>query len=275
MLDADDVVGRRPLRPESLVQPVQRRRHRAVLLAQPLDELHREGGRQRRPLEAREAPGGRRHGPVVADAEQLVGQGVGFLAHRAPAHDALRQAPKVLHQHDAQRDGDRPQLADRQRLDALVGVHEPAEHLGIEAAVGVRDEGPGDAVDTRIAGQGPLGQLGQLPIEPGGRSSRISRSCSSTTWKLSTSHSAAGTIARSSRMALAITRYDSRRTRPLSSTRGSNRRPRLDRVMTGWAAARLSACCSRRSTPKSSARMGFSMTGGALSMLTPTWWLPG
>ena len=167
MLDADDVVGRRALRPESLIEPVQRRRDRAVLLAQALDQLHRKGGRQRGPLEAREAPGGRRHGPVVADAEQLVGQGVGFLAHRAPAHDTLGQAPEVLHQHDAQRDGYRPQLTDHQWLHALVGVHESTEHLGVEAAVGMRHEGPGDSVDSRIPGQWPLGQLGQLPIEPG------------------------------------------------------------------------------------------------------------
>ncbi len=50
---------------------------------------------------AREAPRVRRHGPVVADAEQLVGQRVGFLSHRAPANDALGQAPEVLHEHDA------------------------------------------------------------------------------------------------------------------------------------------------------------------------------
>src|SRR5881397_328307 len=94
-----------------------------------------------------------------------------------------------------------------------------------------------------------------LPI---GKSSRISRSCSSTTWKLSTSHSAAGAIARPSRTASAITRYASRSTRPLSSTRGNSRRPFSDSLMTCWAAARLSACCSRRSTPKSSARIGSS-----------------
>src|SRR5206468_3528101 len=59
-------------------------------------------------------------------------------------------------------------------------------------------------------------------------------------WKLSTNHSAAGVIARSSRMALAIARYASRSTRPLSSTRGNSRRPFSNSLMTGWAAARLS-----------------------------------
>src|SRR2546422_314076 len=84
-------------------------------------------------------------------------------------------------------------------------------------------------------------------------------------WKLSTNHSAAGVIARSSRMALAIARYASRSTRPLSSTRGNSRRPFSNSLMTGWAAARLSACCSRRSTPKSSARIGSSNSCGANS----------
>src|SRR3989454_6245268 len=31
----------------------------------------------------------------------------------------------------------------------------------------MRDERPGDSVDARIACEGPLGQLGQLPIEAG------------------------------------------------------------------------------------------------------------
>src|SRR5256886_17450350 len=42
--------------------------------------------------------------------------------------------------------------------------------------------------------------------------------------------------------------------------------------MTGWAAARLSACCSRRSTPKSSARIGSSNGCGANSA---EGWAPG
>src|SRR5207253_7281684 len=41
--------------------------------------------------------------------------------------------------------------------------------------------------------------------------------------------------------------------------------PFSNSLMTGWAAARLSACCSRRSTPKSSARIGSSNSCGANS----------
>ena len=51
------------------------------------------------------------------------------------------------------------------RLHALVGLHEFAEHLRIEAAIGVRDERPGDAEYARIALQRSVGKLGQLTIE--------------------------------------------------------------------------------------------------------------
>ena len=167
VLDAHDVVGGRALRLQPLVEPEQGRRDRAVLLAQPLDELHREGRHQRAALEPGQAPGGRQRGAVVADSQQLVGQRVGLLARRPPAHDALGQAAEVLDEHDAKGDGHRPQLADGQRLHALVGLHEPPEHLRVEPAVGVGHEGPGQAVHARVAGQRPLGQLGQLAVEPG------------------------------------------------------------------------------------------------------------
>ena len=98
-------------------------------------------------------------------SEQAVGQGVGLLARRSAADDALGRAPQVLDQHDPQRDRHRPELADRERLHALVGAHEAAERLRVEAAVGVRDERPGQAEDARIALEGPFRELGQLAIE--------------------------------------------------------------------------------------------------------------
>ena len=157
MLDPDDVVGGRPLARQALVQPEQRRRDVRVLIAQPLDELHREGGLQRRALEALEHR--RVHRPAV-EAKQVVSQRVSNLTRRPPANDGFRQAPEILDEHDPQRDRHRPQLADRQRLHALVGAHEPAKHLGIEPAVRVRDEGPGQPVDARITSQRTVGQLG-------------------------------------------------------------------------------------------------------------------
>ena len=62
---------------------------------------------------------------------------------------------------------DRPEFADRQRLHLLVGAHEAAQHLGIEVAVGVGDEGPGQAEHPRISGERSVGQLRQLPIVAG------------------------------------------------------------------------------------------------------------
>ena len=59
-----------------------------------------------------------------ADSEQPIGEGVGFLTRRPAPDDSLGDASHVLDQHDAQRDRDRPQLADRERLHALVGTHE-------------------------------------------------------------------------------------------------------------------------------------------------------
>jgi hypothetical protein len=165
MFDVDDVLRRRPLRVQPLIEPAQGRSHCAILLPEPLDELHREGGHQRTPLESRQALC-RRSGVTVANAEQLIRQGVGLLARRTPANDALRQASKILDEHDAQRDRHRPQLAHGQRLHALVGLHEPPERFGIEPAVGMRHERPGDAIDARIAGQRALDELGQLPIKP-------------------------------------------------------------------------------------------------------------
>ena len=62
----------------------------------------------------------------------------------------------------ADRDG--PQLAERQRLDPLVGDHQAPEAVGVEAAVGMGDVGPGQAEDPRIAFEGTLGELGQLTV---------------------------------------------------------------------------------------------------------------
>ena len=164
MLDPDDVVGSRALRGQALVQPHERRRHGGILFAQPLDELHREGGHQRGvpdPLQARH----RRVGGSVVEPEDIVRQRVGFLARLAPANDGLGQTPEILDEHDPERDRHRPELADGERLHALVGAHESAERVGIQVAVGVRDERPGEPVDARVAFERTVGELGQLTIE--------------------------------------------------------------------------------------------------------------
>ena len=79
VLHADDVVGRRSLGGQALVEPEKRRRHGRVLIAEPLDELNCEGGGQPSILERLQ--GGRRAlRRWAAHAEELVGQRVGRLA---------------------------------------------------------------------------------------------------------------------------------------------------------------------------------------------------
>ena len=164
MLGADDLVGRRSLGQQPSVQPQQRRRHLGILIAQALNQLDREGPRQRRLFEAFKG----RFGGLcfaAANSQQPVGQNVGLLSRRSAAHDALGGAPQIFHQNDSERNRNRPELTDRQRLHTLVGLHESAERLRVEPAVGVRDEGPGDAEYARIALEWPVGKFRQLTVE--------------------------------------------------------------------------------------------------------------
>ena len=86
-----------------------------------------------------------------------------------------------------------PQFADSQRLHALIGLHETDQPLLVECALSVwATDAPGDA-EPRIALQRATGNHPRR-WSPRGRSSLISRICSSTMWKLSSSHSAAGVI---------------------------------------------------------------------------------
>ena len=134
-----------------------------VLIAKALEELNPSGCQERCPrqaaLECRRAVGA-----LVADTQDAVGQLIGHLPRCTPANDLLRQAAEVLDQEDAQGDRGRPQFADGQRLDFLVGAHHAPQALRVEAAVGVRDVGPGETEHSRVAGERPLGQLRQLAV---------------------------------------------------------------------------------------------------------------
>ena len=87
------------------------------------------------------------------------------MARSAAVDDLLGQAPEVLHEHHTERDRDGPQLADGQHLDALESLDEALEGLGLEAAVGVGDEGPGQPEHARVALEGAVGELRQLAVE--------------------------------------------------------------------------------------------------------------
>ena len=78
---------------------------------------------------------------------------VGDLARRLVGGGALGEPAQVLDQDDAQRRRQRPQLAERQLADVLVGAQEMDEQIVVEGTVGVGDERPGDAVDSRQADQ--------------------------------------------------------------------------------------------------------------------------
>ena len=84
-------------------------------------------------------------------------------------HDALGQAPEILYEHHAQRDRDRPEFADRQRLHALVGAHETTERLRVKPAVRMGDERPGQPINAWIALEVTVSQLRQLSVKAGGQ----------------------------------------------------------------------------------------------------------
>ncbi len=166
MLCPNRLVGGRSLRGETAIQPEQRRRHPRILIAQPLDELDGKGPRQRRVIELLQHRV-RRLRRAAIDAEQPVRQSVGFPTRRKAVCDSLGGAPQVLDEHDSQRDRDRPEFADGQRLDMLIGAYEAYQHLAVEAAVGMGDKGPGQSEDAGIALERPIGQFRQLAVETG------------------------------------------------------------------------------------------------------------
>ncbi|WP_354043859.1 hypothetical protein [Devosia sp. UYZn731] len=49
-------------------------------------------------------------------------------------------------------------------MDLLIGHDKSAQRFGIKVAVSVGDERPGHAEDAGVAGERPLGELGQLSI---------------------------------------------------------------------------------------------------------------
>ena len=76
----------------------------------------------------------------------------------------IGQAAQVLDQRQLQHAGPRPQLPDAQRRDALIGVHEAIEALGIEARVAETEQRDRHGVDARGARQLARRELGQLQI---------------------------------------------------------------------------------------------------------------
>ena len=70
------------------------------------------------------------------------------------------EAPQILHQHDAQGDGQGPKFADGKWLHLLVAAHEAPQRFDFKPAVAVGDARPGHAEHPRIAGKRAAGELG-------------------------------------------------------------------------------------------------------------------
>jgi hypothetical protein len=164
VLDADDLVRRCSLGRQALVQPAENRRDCRILLAQTLDQLNSKSRRERGAFESPEQQW-KRIGGVTPKTEKPVGERVCFLARCPARHNPIGQPPEVVNEHHAQRDRHRPKLSDREWLDALICLDEAAKRFGVEAAVGVGDEGPGQPEHARVALKMAVGQLGQLPVE--------------------------------------------------------------------------------------------------------------
>ena len=119
---------------------------------------------------------------------------VGSQARAArTSSDSRRQPPEIFDERQLQHAGPRPQLADRQRRDALVAVDEHGELLAVDPAVAVAHELDGHRVDPRVA---RLLARRRASAAGGsrcaGRCWRMSAISDVTRWKLSSSHSAAG-----------------------------------------------------------------------------------
>ena len=107
VLVPDDLVGGCSLCREALLEPHQSSRDLRILLPQPLHELDSEGPRQGC-LFVMLKDRADRLGRVRVHAQEPVGQGVRFPARGSTGHDALGSSSKILHEHDPQRDRDRP-----------------------------------------------------------------------------------------------------------------------------------------------------------------------
>ncbi len=163
-LEVHELVHGRPLLREAVVEPPQRRYHCGILLAEPLRKLNRERACERDTLEAPKSGGGRELS-ASRRTEQTVRERVGLFAGGSRPNDPVREAPQVFDQDDTERDRDCPELPDRQRRDPLVRADEAAEHLRIEAAIGVGHERPRDSENARESLQMSFGELRQLSVE--------------------------------------------------------------------------------------------------------------
>ena len=85
-------------------------------------------------------------------------------AARAALDQLLGQPVQVLDQGELEHAGPRPQLADREGCDGLIGVDEPVQPVTIESRVAIAEQLDGHGVDACRAGELARGQLRKLSV---------------------------------------------------------------------------------------------------------------
>src|SRR5580693_8209243 len=131
-----------------------------------MNKLDRESPRERPALMRYENDGSGFRGSA-SRPKQTVGESVRHMSLGAARRNLLREASEILNQNDPECDRYRPELTDGERLHLLIGPNEANQHLGVETAIGMRDEGPGDAEHSRIAGERPIREFRELTIIAG------------------------------------------------------------------------------------------------------------
>ena len=165
VLAPDHLVRRILLGLERPMQRFPRGRGRRGLIAEPLQELDDE-----RCLEAPGLPAGF----AKRTTDHLLGLGHRIGEDQTPAARRLATAVRFddvacedaqfLHQREPQHDGDRPDFADRERGAALIRDDKADQRLEIEPAGRVYDQLARQHVDTGVALERPVRQLGQLEV---------------------------------------------------------------------------------------------------------------
>ena len=135
---------------QALLHPGQRHRQRGAPALQTARELGHEGARHLR-LRTQHVGDyqdqvGRRLG---CDGQHLVGPDGGPVTLFAAGGNAGGDPAQVFDQCQPQHDRNGPQLAEQQRLHALVGRHEAAQGAAGDATVAVRDEFQRQVIDPR------------------------------------------------------------------------------------------------------------------------------
>ena len=93
----------------------------------------------------------------------LVRPGAGQVSLGTAGGDAHADAAQVLDQRQAQHDGDRPQLAQPEGSDRLVGRHEAAQTFRVHPTVAMRNGLQRDVVHARTPGRRAVSQARQFP----------------------------------------------------------------------------------------------------------------